>query len=330
MSLMHKGNKVCIAGSNGMVGSAIYRLLIKKGYKVNSNSILTLTRKDVDLSDYKEVLKWFEEFKPEIVIIAAAKVGGIMANKNFPVSFLLENLKIQNNLIEASWKFSVKRLLFLGSSCIYPKFCKQPIKEEYLLSGELENSNQWYSIAKISGLKLCQAYREQYKLDAISAMPCNLYGPKDNYDLENGHVMASLIRKFHEAKINNSKSITCWGSGKPLREFLYVDDLALACLKILENWNPDNLNTSLEDNKKSLNWINIGSNSEISIKELAEKIAYNVGFKGEIIWDQTKPDGTPRKKLEITKIKNLGWEPKIDLDKGIKNALACFKKEFQC
>ena len=327
MTLMHQGNKVCIAGSNGMVGSAIYRLLKKKGYKVNSTSLINLTRKDLDLTDYSKVMNWFKEFRPEIVIIAAAKVGGIMANKRYPVNFLLENLKIQNNLIEASWKFSVKRLLFLGSSCIYPKFCKQPIKEEYLLSGELEKSNQWYAIAKISGIKLCQAYREQYNFDAISAMPCNLYGPNDNYDLENGHVMASLIRKFYEAKIKNANAITCWGSGKPLREFLYVDDFALACIKILENWTPDNLSNSHND-KEKLNWINVGSNYEISIKGLAEKIASIVGFNGQIIWDQSKPDGVYRKKLEINRIINLDWEPKINLNDGISKALECFKKEF--
>jgi len=326
MNLSEK-DKIYVAGSNGMVGSAICRLLNKKGYKNEKNNLLTPSRYDLDLTNLNDVQKWFNIQNPQIVIIAAAKVGGIMANMSNPVDFLLENLKIQNNLIETSWKFGVKRLVFLGSSCIYPKFSNQPIKENYLLTNNLEETNQWYAIAKIAGLKLCQAFKKQYGFDSISLMPSNLYGPKDNYDLNNSHVMAALIRKFYEAKIENKKQVICWGSGSPLREFLHVDDLAEACFFLLENWDPNIHNSPLDENSSPLNWINVGSNFEISIKELAKKISSILNYEGEILWDNDKPDGTFRKKLDTTCLQKLGWEATTDLDHGIKSTIDSYRKE---
>lgn len=324
MNFIDENNKIYIAGSNGMVGNAICKLLIKKGYKEN---ILTTSRKDVDLRDDKKVEDWFKNNKPKFVIIAAAKVGGILANKNFPVEFLLNNLKIQNNLIENSYKFGVKKLLFLGSSCIYPKLSKQPIKENYLLSEYLESTNEYYAIAKIAGLKLCEAYRKQYKFDAITLMPTNLYGPRDNYNLNEGHVMAALIRKIYQAKRDNIKQIYCWGSGTPLREFLHVDDLAEACLFVLRNWYPNENNSPLDKAGNPLSWLNVGSEHEISIKNLAYKISNILGYDGDILWDKKFPDGTPRKKLDLTFINKLGWSARIDLDKGIKNTIQSFELE---
>lgn len=328
MNSLENKDKIYVAGANGMVGSAICRLLSKQGYKDTKKNLLTPSRDELDLTNLYHVEKWFERHNPQIVIIAAAKVGGIMANMTRPVDFLLENLKIQNNLIETSWKFGVKRLVFLGSSCIYPKFSKQPIKENYLLSNNLEETNQWYAIAKIAGLKLCQALKNQYNFDAISLMPSNLYGPKDNYDLNESHVMAALIRKFYEAKINNKKEVLCWGSGKPLREFLYVDDLAEACIFLLNNWDPRINNSPLDKNGNLLNWINVGSNFEISIKDLAKKIADIMNYKGKILWDADKPDGTLRKKLDTSCIQNLGWEAKTNLDIGIRSTISSYKKEI--
>jgi len=329
MSLLQKDDSIYVAGSNGMVGSAICRLLKRNGYLLHKN-LLVSERKKLDLTSTKNVQNWFKENKPDIVIIASAKVGGIMANKTKPVDFLLENLKIQNNLIESSYKSGVKRLLFLGSSCIYPKFALQPIKEKYLLSGNLENSNQWYAIAKIAGLKLCEAYRNQYNFDAISVMPSNLYGPGDNYHYQDSHVVAALIRKFYEAKRNNEKSVTCWGTGNPLREFLYVDDLAEACFYVLKKWEPTKNNAPLDDHGNPLTWLNIGSRFEISIKELAYNISKIVGYKGHIIWDQTKPDGTPRKKLDNYFINKLGWEEKTNLEIGLKISIKSFENNFYC
>ena len=241
---------------------------------------------------------------------------------------MLENLKIQNNLIETSWKFGVKRLVFLGSSCIYPKFSNQPIKENYLLSNNLEETNQWYAIAKIAGLKLCQALKNQYGFDAISLMPSNLYGPKDNYDLNDSHVMAELIRKFYDAKLKDKKEVVCWGSGKPLREFLYVDDLAEACFFLLNKWDPNKNNSPVDENGLPLNWINVGCNFEISIKDLAIKISEIIGYKGEILWESCKPDWTPRKKLDTSCIQKLGWQAKTDLDNGIRYTIESYKKEL--
>ena len=328
MDLLEKGYKICVAGSNGMVGSSICKLLQKNGYTKKNKTLLTITREELDLTDSKKVHIWFSKNKPDIVICAAAKVGGILANSKKPVDFLLENLKIQNNLIENSWKFGVKRFLFLGSSCIYPRLSKQPIKEEYLLSGSLESTNEWYAVAKISGLKLCDAFRKQYNFDAISLMPTNLYGPNDNYNLEGSHVMAAFIRKFHEAKFNNIPQVVCWGSGEPLREFLYVDDFAEACLHSLKYWSPSRSDAPKNSSGENLTWLNIGSKYEISIYDLAKKISKLLNYEGEIIWDRTKPDGTFRKKLCVKNIKKLGWEASTSLDKGISLTLDHFQKDL--
>ena len=322
-------DKIFVAGAKGMAGNAICKALFKKGYgKSNGGEVLKPSRKDLDLLDTEAVKKWFEINKPTVVIIAAAKVGGIIANSTYPTQFLLDNLKIQNNLIENSWRTGVKRLLFLGSSCIYPKFAQQPIKEESLLTGQLEETNQWYAISKISGIKLCEALRKQYNFDAISLMPTNLYGPGDNYHPQNSHVMASLIRKFYEASINSLPSVTCWGTGNPLREFLHVDDLGDAVVFALENWDPSSVNAPKDGNNNKLITLNVGTGKDISIKELAYKISNLVNYKGEIIWDIKKPDGTPKKLLNIQKIQSLGWNPKKSFTEGIKNAIETFKIEY--
>nr|WP_075440383.1 GDP-L-fucose synthase [Prochlorococcus marinus] len=318
--------KFFVAGSSGMVGSSVCKLLKNKGYglKEFGGDLFMPKRKDLNLFNYEDVNSWFKHYKPTVVILAAAKVGGILANSEFPYDFLLENLKIQNNVIEASWKNNVKRFLFLGSSCIYPKYANQPIREESLLDGELEKTNECYALAKISGIKLCEALRIQYGFDAISLMPTNLYGPKDNYHPSNSHVMASLIRKFSEAKIHNKKNVTCWGTGDPLREFMHVQDLADAIIFCLENWDPENKNAPKNDAGKPLYFLNVGTGKDISIKELVKKIANEVGFDGEVIWDQSKPDGTPKKQLDVSRINKLGWHSKINLDEGIRKTI----KEF--
>ena len=321
--LINKKDKIFIAGHLGMVGSAIYNLLKVKGYE----NILVASRKDLDLRTFLEVEKWFQSNKPDVVIIAAAKVGGIMANFKYPAEFILDNLKIQTNIIEIAYKFQVKKLLFLGSSCIYPKFAEQPIKEESLLSGFLEPTNEFYALAKITGIKLCNALRKQYGFDAISLMPTNLYGPGDNYSLENGHVIPTLIKKFHLAKISK-KSVLCWGSGNPMREFLHVNDLANAILFVLENIQIKNNDIFLDSNGESLSFLNVGSGEEISIKELAKKISSVVDFRGDILWDKSKPDGTPRKLLDISRIQKLGWKSKINLEDGLKVTYDDFKKNF--
>lgn len=311
---------ILVAGGSGMVGSAIIRKLNKNGYK----KILFPTHEELDFLDINSVEKWFDINKPTLVIIAAAKVGGILANSSYPKEFILDNIKIQNNLIETSWQHKVKRLLFLGSGCIYPKFADQPIEEESLLTGQLEETNQWYAIAKISGIKLCEALRKQYKFDAISLMPSNLYGPGDNYHPENSHVLASFIRKFYLASKRSLPTVNCWGTGTPLREFLHVDDLAAAVLFTLQNWDPDGNNAPLDKNGNPLYFLNVGSGYEISIRDLAYKIKKITNFQGDIVWDHSKPDGTPRKLLNASKIKKLGWEPRIDLDIGIKKTLESF------
>ena len=325
---MNLDEKIFIAGASGMVGSAIKKLLTKKGYgnKKYGGKILCPNRFDLDLLDYELIKKWFSLNKPSIVIIAAAKVGGILANSTQPYEFIFENLKIETNLIEASRLFGVKKLLFLGSSCIYPKFSRQPIKEEYLLSGELEKTNEWYAIAKIAGVKLCEALRVQYDFNSISLMPCNLYGVGDNYNLETSHVIPALIKKFYSAKINRLKKVTCWGTGTPLREFLYVDDLAEACIFILKDWSGSEGKLLFENYMKKSSWLNVGSGNEISIKNLSEMIAEIIGYQDEISWDKTMPDGTPRKILDNTKIKSLGWEPKIKLEDGLRMTIEDFKK----
>ena len=323
-----KRDKIFIAGASGMAGSSILRALKKKGYGSNESfeNILIPKRKDLNLLNFNEVNLWFKKNKPDIVIIAAAKVGGILANSSHPADFLLENIKIQTNIIESSYLFGVKRLIFLGSSCIYPKFALQPIKEESLLDGELESTNEWYAIAKIAGIKLCEALRIQKNFDAISLMPTNLYGPGDNYNLKTSHVLPALIRKFIDAKERDESSVTCWGTGSALREFMHVDDLGNAVVFILENWDPEIQRFNIKENKY-LTYLNVGTGKDITIKELALKIAHIVDFRGEIIWDKSKPDGTPKKQLDISRIKSIGWEPTIELDRGIEKTISIYKQE---
>ncbi|MEI7498781.1 MAG: GDP-L-fucose synthase [Candidatus Falkowbacteria bacterium] len=297
---MDKHAKIYIAGHNGLVGSALVRKLTELGY----DNLLLKNREELDLLDQKDVAGFFNVEKPEYVFLAAAKVGGILANRDFPAQFIYENLQIQNNIIHQSHLNKVKKLLFLGSSCIYPKNCPQPIKEEYLLTGELESTNEPYAIAKIAGIKMCQAYNRQYGTNFIAVMPTNLYGPNDNFDLESSHVLPALIRKFHEAKINNNSSVTVWGTGAPRREFLHVDDLACASIFLIENYNDAEI-------------VNIGTGKDVTIKELVELINSVVGYQGEIVWDATKPDGTMRKVLDITKLENLGFKPEYNLEKGV-------------
>ncbi|MCD4694384.1 GDP-L-fucose synthase [bacterium] len=308
---MDKKSKIYIAGHRGLVGSAIVRQLKKQGF----NNLMTKTRNQLDLLDQKQVTSFFKKEKIEYVFLSAARVGGIMANKNYPAQFIYENLQIQNNIIHNSYLNKVKKLLFLGSSCIYPKYSPQPIKEEYLLNGKLEPTNEPYAIAKIAGIKMCLAYNKQYRTNFISAMPTNLYGPNDNFDLENSHVLPALIRKFHEAKINNKKEIVIWGSGKPKREFLYVDDLADACIFLMNNYNKNEP-------------INIGFGKDMTIKDLAKIIKEDIKYNGDIKWDKTKPDGTPIKKLNLKKLYSLGWKPKISLKKGIKKTIEWYLKNL--
>ena len=325
MTLINKKDKIFVAGHQGMVGSSICRLLKKKGYK----SILKENRFYLDLKDKYAVQKWFDTNKPTVVIIAAARVGGIYANEKYPVDFILDNLKIQNNLIEQSWQSNVKRLLFLGSSCIYPKFSKQPIKEEYLLSGNLEATNEYYALAKITGIKVCEALRKQHDFDAISLMPCNLYGPGDNYHPKNSHVIPALIRKFYEAIKKNEKFVNCWGTGSPLREFLHVDDLANACIFALENWDPNHPNSPRFENGETLSYLNVGSGIDQSIKSLAIEISKIIKFKGEINWDLTKKDGTPKKLLDTSRINKLGWNSNISIKEGLDKTIKSFIEDYE-
>ena len=299
--LMNENSRIYVAGHRGMVGSAIWRELQRQGFK----NLIGKTRHEVDLLDAAAVQKFFATEKPEFVFDAAAKVGGIHANNSLPAEFLYENLQIQNHLIHAAWRTGVRKLLFLGSSCIYPKLAPQPLKEEYLLTSTLEPTNQWYAVAKIAGLKMCEAYRRQYGCDFISAMPTNMYGPNDNYDLQSSHVLPALIRKFHDAKVKAEATVTCWGDGTPLREFLYSDDLAGACVFLMQNYSEEQL-------------INVGSGREITIRDLAELIQRIVGFAGSIVWDTSKPNGTPRKLMDSSRLFALGWKPQVDLAAGIK------------
>jgi GDP-L-fucose synthase len=297
---MEIGSKIFIAGHRGMVGSAIKRKLEKSGF----SNLVYRTSSELDLRNQDAVNDFFKQEQPEYVFLAAAKVGGILANNTYKAEFLYDNLMIQNNVIDASYRHGVNKLLFLGSSCIYPKLAPQPMKEDALLTGLLEPTNEPYAIAKIAGIKMCDAYRAQYGSNYISAMPTNLYGPNDNYDLNTSHVLPALLRKFHEAKLNNAPVVEVWGSGSPLREFLHVDDLAEACLFLMEHYNEPG-------------HINVGSGSEVSIKHLAEMIMNVTDFRGELKWDSSKPDGTPRKLMDSTKINNLGWKPEISLRDGI-------------
>ena len=327
---LKKDQRILIAGANGMVGSAIKRELIKKGYGkgIYSKDLFIPNKDELDYSNYLSVNRWFNIYKPNVVIVAAAKVGGINANNKYPADFLLNNLKIQTNIIENAWKHKVQKLLFLGSSCIYPKLSEQPIKEEFLLKSDLEPTNEWYAIAKICGLKLCESLKKQYNFNAISLMPTNLYGTNDNYNLDSSHVFPALIRKFFEAKIQNLKHVSCWGDGTALREFLHVEDLAKACIIALDKWDLDGVDAPKDDNNEKLYWLNVGSGEEISIKKLAEKIADRINYKGDIIWDKSYPNGTPRKILDSSRFTKLGWNPEINIDQGIDKTIKSFKKEF--
>ena len=322
--------KIFIAGSTGMVGKAIKKILLNNNYglKENCGEIFAPPRKELNLANKNMLEDWFKYKKPTVVILAAAKVGGILANSKYPTDFLLENLKIQTNVIETSWKYGVKRFLFLGSSCIYPKFAEQPIKEESLLTGSLESTNQWYAIAKIAGIKLCEALRIQYNFDAISLMPTNLYGPGDNYNTENSHVFASFIKKFYYASKSNTPSVTCWGTGEPFREFMHVYDLASAVLYVLEHWDPNSTNAPLDSSGKPLTLLNVGTGIDISIKDLADKISKAIGYEGRIIWDIDKPNGTLRKRLDVSRINRLGWKAKIKLEEGIRNTFENYQYEL--
>ena len=304
---MQKTKKIYIAGHRGMVGSAVLRALKTKGY----TNLIGKTSKELDLRNQQAVFDFYEKERPEVVIDAAAKVGGILANNDYPYQFLMENMQIQNNLIDGAFKLGIKKFIFLGSSCIYPKFAPQPLKEEYLLTDSLESTNEWYAIAKITGVKACQSIRKQFNRDYVSLMPTNLYGTYDNFDLETSHVLPAMLRKFHEAKQNENAPVKLWGSGTPMREFLYVDDMAEAVAFALENQLSDHL-------------YNVGSGKDITIKELAETIQKVVGHKGKILWDTSKPDGTPRKLMDVSKMKNIGWTHSTELEEGIEKTYSWF------
>ena len=309
---MELTSKIVVFGHNGMVGSSILRYLKSKGYR----KLITMDRKQLDLTNQQQVINFFESIKPEYVFLAAAKVGGIYANNTYKADFIYNNIMIESNVIHNSYKYGAKKLLFLASSCIYPRNCPQPMKEEYLLTGELEPTNDAYAVAKIAGIKMCQSYHSQYGCNFISVMPTNLMGPNDNYDLNDSHVLPALMRKVHEAKMSKSKSVTVWGTGTPLREFLHVDDVASACLFLMNNYN-------------SADIINIGSGKEITISNLTKLLSEIIKFDGEVVYDSSKPDGTPRKLLDISKITSLGWKPKIPLYDGIQATYEDFKKIYR-
>lgn len=310
--MIDKNTAIYIAGHKGMVGSAIWRILHEKGYQnlIGTSSI------ELDLREQEEVRDFLKKMKPDVIIDAAAKVGGIMANNDFPYQFLMENMQIQNNLISEAHNLGVKKFIFLGSSCIYPKLALQPLKEDCLLTGSLETTNEWYALAKISGVKLCQAIRKQFKKDFVSLMPTNLYGTHDNFDLNSSHVLPAMLRKFHEAKENDNASVILWGTGKPMREFLFVDDMAEAVVFALENQLPGYL-------------YNVGTGEDITIKELAAIIQKIVGHNGPIIWDESKPDGTPRKLLDVSKMHNIGWKHQVDLEQGIQKTYNWFLENIE-
>ncbi|MDA9889273.1 GDP-L-fucose synthase [Synechococcus sp. AH-224-G16] len=313
--LISADDSIFVAGHRGMAGSAICRALQRSGYL----NLLTASRLELNLEDCSAVQRWFAKHQPKVVILAAAKVGGIHANQTYPADFLLRNLKIQTNLIETAKEAGIKRLLFLGSSCIYPKFAEQPIKEESLLTGFLEPTNEWYAIAKITGIKLCQALRLQHGFDAISLMPTNLYGPGDNYHPSNSHVIPAMIRRFHDAKEHGHASVMCWGTGTPLREFLHVDDLGDACVFALERWQPS---------PAELQFLNVGTGKDITIRELAQAVSSAINYEGTIKWDTSKADGTPKKQLDVTKLTALGWRAQIPLADGLASTVALFREEL--
>ena len=305
-------SKIYIAGHRGMVGSAIWRQLAAQGY----TNLIGLTSSELNLKNQQAVNSFFEKERPQVVIDAAAKVGGILANNDYPYQFIMDNMLIQNNLIEAALKFEVAKFIFLGSSCIYPKFAPQPLKEDYLLTDSLEPTNEWYAIAKISGVKACQAIRKQFGKDFVCLMPTNLYGSHDNFDLQTSHVLPAMIRKFHDAKENGNMKVTLWGTGSPMREFLFVDDMAASVIFALENKLPEHL-------------YNVGTGVDVTIKELAETVQEIVGFKGDIIWDTNKPDGTPRKLMDISKMHALGWKHKVELKQGIQKTYEWFLENIE-
>lgn len=305
--MMNKDAKIYVAGHRGLVGAALVRRLQADGF----SNIVTVTSREIDLREQAAVRGFFADQRPDYVFLAAAKVGGILANDSYPAEFIYDNLMIEANIIDAAYRNGAKKLLFLGSTCIYPKLAPQPLKEEYLLSGPLEPTNEWYAVAKIAGIKLCQAYQRQYGARFISAMPTNLYGPGDNFDLEKSHVMPALIRKFHEAKMTGAPSVMVWGTGKPLREFLHVDDCARAAVFLMENYEHPDI-------------VNIGTGSDISIGDLAALVKRVVGYAGEIVFDASKPDGTPRKLVDVTRITGLGWLPGIGLEEGVADAYRWF------
>ena len=306
---MQSSSRIYVAGHRGLVGSAIWRELQRRGF----GSLIGRSHAELELLDPIAVQKFYTQEQPEYVFLAAARVGGILANHSQPAQFIYENLQIQNNLIHGAWQAGVKKLLFLGSSCIYPRLSPQPMKEEHLLTGPLESTNQWYAIAKIAGVKVCQAYRRQYGCDFISAMPTNAYGVNDNYDFQSSHVLPALIRKLHEAKTAGAPTVTCWGSGEPRREFIFSDDLARACVFLMEHYSDEQI-------------INIGYGSDVTIRELAATVCRVVGFSGEITWDTSKPDGTPRKLMDSSRLLALGWKPQVELEAGIGLTYEDFKK----
>ena len=308
---MQKNSKIYVAGHTGLVGSALVRMLVQDGY----TNLLTKTRFELDLTNQQQVKDFFEKEKPEYVFLAAAKVGGILANDMYSADFIRDNLIIETNIIDSAFKSGVKKLLFLGSACVYPKVTPQPIKEEYLLTGELEPTNKAYALAKIAGIVMCQSYRKQYGANFISVMPTNLYGEGDNFDLQNSHVIPAMIRKFHEAKESGVGEVVLWGSGSPTREFLYVDDLANACLFLMNNYNDSEI-------------INIGVGEDLSILDLAKLVKEAVGYKGGIVWDTSRPDGTPRRLLDVSKIKALGWKPEIILTDGLQKTYKWYKENL--
>ncbi len=332
-TLITPADRIFVAGHRGMAGSAICRALQRAGYgdPAQGGALLTAPRQELDLLDPVAVQRWFGEQQPTVVVLAAAKVGGIEANNSYPADFLLENLRIQTNVIETAWRLGVRRLLFLGSSCIYPKFAEQPIREEALLTGSLEPTNAWYAIAKIAGLKLCEALRQQHGFDAISLMPTNLYGPGDNYHPTHSHVMAALIRRFHEAAQRPNQgagtTVTCWGTGTPLREFLHVDDLGEACVFALEHWDSADSTAPRSPEGEPLTWLNVGTGVDLTIRELAEQVAAATGYRGTITWDTSKPDGTPKKQLDVSRLAALGWRARIPLSVGLRGTIDGFQEE---
>ena len=330
MHLIQPSDRFFVAGARGMAGSAVVRAIQRSGYgdPAQGGELLTPSRQELDLLDDAAVRHWMNEQRPDVVVLAAATVGGIEANRSRPTDFLLENLRIETQVIEAAWRAGVRRLLFLGSSCIYPKFAEQPIREESLLTGPLEPTNAWYAIAKIAGIKLCEALRLQHDFDAISLMPTNLYGPGDNYHPSGSHVLPALIRRFHQAKNSGAATVTCWGTGTPLREFLHADDLGEACVFALQHWSALDENAPRDDAGETLAFLNVGTGIDQSIRELAHEVASAVGFQGSIEWDPSKPDGTMKKQLDVSRLTAMGWQARIQLSEGLPMAYSDFSNEL--